>query len=214
MSGRDIFTKPTDGYISRYINRKISMRVTMFIVKHKIPLTPNIVSLISFLMALTSAILFLSGNLILAGVLAQLSSIIDGVDGELARILGLSSPLGAFLDSMLDRIADIAIISAMSIYAYSIQGSSLRLLVTSLAALSGALLVSYMHSKSVEQLGKHPALIGRIRNFASRDMRLFIIFIGSIIGRVYETLLVLAIISYVYVMLKLNEIYIRVKYSF
>ena len=214
MSGKDVFTKPTDGYISRYINRKISMRITMFIVKHNIPLTPNMVSLISFLMALTSALLFLSGNLILAGVLAQLSSIIDGVDGELARILGLSSPLGAFIDSMFDRIADIAIISAMTIYAYSTQGSSLRLLVTSLAALSGALLVSYMHSKSVEQLGKHPALIGRIRNFASRDMRLFIVFIGSIIGRVYETLLVLAVISYVYVMLKLNEVYIRVKYSF
>ena len=214
MSGKDVFTKPTDGYISRYINRKISMRITMFIVKHNIPLTPNMVSLISFLMALTSALLFLSGNLILAGVLAQLSSIIDGVDGELARILGLSSPLGAFIDSMFDRIADIAIISAMTIYAYLTQGSSLRLLVTSLAALSGALLVSYMHSKSVEQLGKHPALIGRIRNFASRDMRLFIVFIGSIIGRVYETLLVLAVISYVYVMLKLNEVYIRVKYSF
>jgi len=45
-----------------------------------------------------------------AGILVQLASIVDGVDGELARARNMASPVGAFLDSLLDRIADAFVI--------------------------------------------------------------------------------------------------------
>ena len=36
----------------------------------------------------------------------QAGSIIDGVDGDLARLTGKGSPFGAFLDAVIDRYAD------------------------------------------------------------------------------------------------------------
>lgn len=90
----EIKGKPTDGPVSKYINRKISIRITRFIIEYNIPLTPNHVSIISFIMALVTLPLYLYGYLIPAGILVQLSSIIDGVDGELARALNMVSRKG------------------------------------------------------------------------------------------------------------------------
>ncbi|MEM2077137.1 MAG: CDP-alcohol phosphatidyltransferase family protein, partial [Sulfolobales archaeon] len=51
----------------------------------------------------------------IGGVVAEISSIVDGVDGELARAKKMESKFGSFLDSMLDRLADILIVASASI---------------------------------------------------------------------------------------------------
>ena len=47
-------------------------------------------------------------------------------------------------------------------------------------------MVSYIHARGEASLQQHPSKIGKIPNFASRDVRLFIIFVGSIIGRLIQ----------------------------
>lgn len=202
--------KSTDGFVSRYINRKISIRITKAIVKYKIPLTPNHVSVISFILGMSSALLYILGMPIPAAIMVQVSSIIDGVDGELARLLSLSSKVGAFLDAMLDRLVDIAVITSLTYYVYESGIVDAKLLIIiSMLALSGDLLVSYLHARGEASLGMHPSSIGVIPNFSSRDVRLFIIFLGSLIGFYFETLLIIAVLSYVYVISKFMDSLLR-----
>ena len=209
--------KSTDGLVSRYINRRISTRITKAIVKYRIPLTPNQVSIISFVLGLISALLYVLGMPIPAAIMVQASSIIDGVDGELARLLGLTSRVGAFLDAILDRFVDIAIIASLTYYVSTLGIIEAKLLVVvSMLALSGDLLVSYIHARGEASLGVHPSRIGIIPNFSSRDVRLFIIFVGTLIGMYIETLIVVATLSYAYVISKFIDSllnYKEVKFS-
>lgn len=195
--------KSVDGPISKYINRKISTRITKYVITHNIPLTPNQVSLIAFFIAVFAAIFYLYNYLWLGGILVQFSSIIDGVDGELARALGKASRKGGYIDTMLDRYADIIILVTLSYIAIAnpVYNRNLTIVVC-LLALSGDLLVSYIHTRGKQDFNIHPSLVGPLNGIASRDVRLFIIFVGSIIGYIVYTLLVIAVITHIYVIIK------------
>lgn len=139
----------------------------------------------------------------------QVSSIIDGVDGELARARRISNPVGAFVDSVLDRLADALIIISLTIIALDKWG--LYGLFTGFAALVGSLMVSYVHSQGTATLRTHVSRMGRIPMYASRDVRLFIIFLGSVIGAHTAALTVVAILSLSYVFLKTLDVYVAWK---
>ncbi len=215
---RAIGGKPTDGPVSRYLNRPISTRITSFIVEKGVPLTPNQVSVLSFSLAVLASLFIVIaawekgvGRLlysIIAGVLVQASSIIDGVDGELARATGRASRLGGFLDAMMDRWADIAVIFSTS-YASLVPASAnpLPVAIAGLAAITGDIMVSYLHARAEASLGVHPALVGRIPPYASRDVRLLVIAIGVALSAFYPTLVFIAILAHSYVVAKTIEIY-------
>lgn len=190
--------KPLDGPVSRYINRKVSMRITGFILRHQVPVTPGQISVLSFLMAAACLPLLYAGHLWIAGILAQLASIIDGVDGELARARGLASRRGGFLDSMLDRYADILVLGGLAAYGYKIH-PGLTALVLALAAVTGDLMVSYLHARSLHDLETHPALESRLGGIAGRDVRIFVVFLGCLAGRPLETLGAVGLLSHAYV---------------
>ncbi len=208
--------KSTDGPISRYINRRISTRITSLIVKHKIPVTPNQVSLISFLLGVLAGFLYLV-NAIIAGILVQISSIIDGVDGELARALNKTSKIGGFIDAILDRITDTAIIIGLTLYIHNLNIiNPLHLILLSMLALSADIMVSYLHARGEASLGVHPLKVGSTPSIASRDVRLFIIFLLSLLGALYPilypiTLVIISILGYLYVTLKSIELYMYYK---
>ena len=205
-------TKATDGIISRYINRRISTRITMFIVKKGIKISPNQMSMVSFIIGMISALIYLLGNPLIAGIAVQVSSIIDGVDGELARVLKKTSKQGAFFDAILDRFVDIIVIVCISMYLISLGVRLELLIISAMLALSGDLMVSYVHARGEASLGIHPVKIGLKLGYASRDVRLFVVFIGSVLEYFVKsillyTLLALAIISYSYVILKMIDVY-------
>lgn len=200
--------KSTDGPISRYLNRKISMRITSFIISRKISLSPNQVSMISFFIALLTFPLYLFKLPALAGILVQLSSIIDGVDGELARALGKSSRKGGFFDTMLDRLSDVVMLFGASLYLW-ISNPSESVFVVSFFAVSGSILVSYLHSEGRRLFNIHPGLFGKIPVIASRDVRLFILFFFSIFDVVFYALLLISFLSYFYVIFKTSELFLR-----
>ncbi len=203
--------KSTDGPISRLINRRVSTRITSVIVKYGVPLTPNQVSIISFLMGVISGYLFATGRPLLAGVLAQLSSIVDGVDGELARATGKASRAGGFLDAILDRYADIAVLTGLILLALQATHGNTLVLILGLAALAGDIMVSYLHARGEASLGTHPVFLGKMPQLASRDVRLFIVFLGGVFARPVETLAVLAVLSNTYVVIKTLECYLEYK---
>lgn len=124
-----------DGFISRYLNRKISTRVSYLLVERT---TPNEVTFITFILGILSALLTLL-SLPVAGMLYQISSILDGVDGELARAQLRESRFGGYMDSILDRYVDGAFLSLL---AYSALKEPIWWLVSFLA-LFGSVMVSY-----------------------------------------------------------------------
>lgn len=159
-------TKESDGYISKYINRKISAKITKKIIKYDF-ITPNIMTFFSFLIGIISSLFFLMGNPVVGGVLSQVCSIVDGCDGEIARLKNLRSPFGQVLDSVLDRYADILIVMGI-LFAYGIEKLSIILF---FFACSGSILFSYVY-----HLTKIRFRIG------GRDTRLFSIMVFSLLS--------------------------------
>ncbi len=124
-----------DGFVSRHLNRKISTEISTLLVERT---SPNAMTAVTFILGLLSAILSLA-NLPLAGILYQVSSILDGVDGEIARAQMRASKLGGYVDSLLDRYVDG---SFLAFLAYSTLREPLWYAVA-LLALLGSVMVSY-----------------------------------------------------------------------
>lgn len=203
--------KSTDGPVSRYINRRISTRITGYILKYDVRVTPTQISILSFLLGLLAAYLYLYGYVLIGGILVQISSIIDGVDGELARARGMVSRKGGFIDTILDRLANIAILTSITLLLIYKLGWSQTVVLAGLAALSADLLVTYLHAVAQKDLGVHPALVGIIPSLASRDVRLFIIFLASILATysynfLLYGLILMAVITYSYIIGKFIEL--------
>jgi len=188
-----------DGFISKHINRKLSEPIARMLARTR--LTPNQATWGAFGIAALSFASFVMGYNILGGILAQLSSIADGIDGSLARLKGMSSAFGSFLDSVLDRYADALIVLGMTLWALSHEGYPLVWLVGFLAIV-GTLSVSYTRA-SVDP--EHRLIFDRgLPSIASRDIRLFLIMLGGISGQVYFCLLAIAILTNLVVFYRLG----------
>ena len=182
--------KKTDGPISRYINRPISTFISKFLVKFNI--TPNQITVFSFLISVVAAFLISQKgylSLALGGILAQLSSIVDGCDGEVARLKFLSSDYGAWLDRVLDRYSDGLLIMALTIHALYYR-FSLTVVVAGFLALLGSFLVSYTAIWYDELIKKKGLKVFRI----GRDLRIFLIFIACLFNVPLFVLVLIAVI--------------------
>jgi len=103
-------------YIDIYLNRPVASLVVRAVFNTRV--TPNGLTYISFFFGLLGAFFFSRGEylyLILGGVCAQLSSIIDGADGMLARAKNMCGDYGANLDLFLDRITDFSLLVGISL---------------------------------------------------------------------------------------------------
>ncbi len=108
--------KPGDGYVSRYLNRPISQWITF----HALKLgwtRPNHATFAAGLIGLAmAACLFFGGvgGLIAGAILFQCASVVDGVDGEMARASVRSSKFGASLDAITDAATNLAFLAGVS----------------------------------------------------------------------------------------------------
>ena len=187
-----------DGFISRHINRKFSLAITRQLAKTS--LTPNQVTVFSFLLCVVAAILFALGLPWAAGLLAQLSSIMDGVDGELARLKWMQSAYGELFDSILDRYADFFLVGGMALWWCLNTEQLVGALVVSLLALSGQPLSMMIKEKFKNLTGRTfiPERDDGLFHYlpANRDGRLFIIMLGGVFNLIPLTLIILAFISH------------------
>lgn len=180
-----------DGPVSRYLNRRFSVPIAGLL--RPTPVTPNQVSAFALAIAVGAATLIALGWNIVGGALIQASSIVDGVDGDLARAKHMASRFGGLFDSVLDRYADAAIAAGMAWYAYQYESWPEPLLVGLLAAV-GFIMVSYSRARIEGAAGRETA--EQLLGFASRDVRLLVLAAGAIAGWAYWTLVVVAAASY------------------
>ena len=76
----------------------------------KIGLTPNIITVIAFILGIGSALAIGMRYSKVALVLLWLSGLLDVLDGSVARLTKSSSPKGAYMDLILDRMVEAAVI--------------------------------------------------------------------------------------------------------
>ena len=184
--------KSEDGIISRHFNRKISLFMTRFLIKT--PVTPNMISLSSFLIIILAALFFLRGDYIsglIGGILAQFSAILDGCDGEIARLKHRPSKFGAFFDTMLDRYSDIVLIAAIGFSKIGLYPLYLVLLFYILAL--PAQIISGLARKEFTLRYNTPPPDNTFFRLTRRDARIFSIFLGALFGLAFEFTLIYSI---------------------
>lgn len=188
-----------DGFVSKHINRRLSEPVAGMLAKTR--LTPNQATWAAFCIAIASCVTFALGLNIIGGIIAQLSSIADGVDGGLARRKNMSTQFGGLLDAVLDRYADALIILGMTLWSFGNETYPIIWIVGFIAAV-GTLTVSYSRARVSRE---YQTLFDRGFAFiASRDIRLFLIMIGGITGQVYFCLILIALLTNVVVFYRLG----------
>jgi phosphatidylglycerophosphate synthase len=146
-------TKPTDRFILKWIKMNLSARITPrlkawpWIAPWHITLTANFLGCLA-------GLVFALGIGWLAGFIAAASQVLDGVDGQHARLTGRVSKNGAFWDSVLDRYADGAMVIGMVMYLIRLPFPlPLGLMIfTGALALVGSNLISYSSARA-ETLG-------------------------------------------------------------
>jgi choline kinase/phosphatidylglycerophosphate synthase/phosphoglycolate phosphatase-like HAD superfamily hydrolase len=194
--------KPDDGLISRTINRRLSGRLLTPLLLRLAPgVSANQLSALAFAVALGAAAAFLLGNPVIGGLVVQLASVLDGCDGEIARLKKEQSRFGGFFDALLDRYADTFLFAAAGDYAWSAGGESVlfgswwnpTVVVVSVLAATGNLLVSYTSAKSVADLDYRYR--GRfIAAGRGRDLRLFVLFLAGVLASLDPSAVVLALL--------------------
>jgi CDP-diacylglycerol--glycerol-3-phosphate 3-phosphatidyltransferase len=142
--------------------------------------TPNALTAAGVSLCLAAAVLvpFESHNQILvywlAAVLFVVGSVLDILDGALARAGGKSTPFGAFLDSTTDRIGEGAMLAAIALV-FARAGNDVAVVVT-VVAVVGSFLVPYTRAKA-EALG----LRGDV-GLGSRAERVVVITAGLVLA--------------------------------
>jgi CDP-L-myo-inositol myo-inositolphosphotransferase len=185
--------KSSDGPVSRYLNRPISLLFSRHLVK--LSITPNQISLFSFLCSLLAAGLFALGGypaLLAGGVLAQFASIIDGCDGEVARLKYQSSDFGGWFDAVLDRYADAFLLFGLTWHLLAAEVSGLVLFVGFMAII-GSFMLSYTADKYDNLMRERINAGGRAGLRMGRDVRVFLIFLGAAANLVLPMLVVIAV---------------------
>ncbi len=178
-----------DGFVSRYLNRKISTKITEVVIDN---LTPMKATFISFFIGLLSSVVALVFPP-LGGIFYQISSILDGIDGEISRASLSTSKFGGWLDSILDRYVDFTFLTALAIH----LSPSLHMLPVVLFAMFGSFMVSYSTERYKGEYGKDIYRTIGLMKFlpGKRDERIFFIMIMTILGYIWEMFIILAIIT-------------------
>ena len=149
-------------------------------------LSPNFWTMVGFVFALVSALVYglgLEFGLIIGGILLLVSGFFDMVDGQVARVTGKTSQKGSYLDSMFDKIAEVAIFLGLLVGGYAEP-------YLVMLAITLSLLVSYARAKS-DALNIKLQGVG----IGERAERLLVIAIIGIIGYMEPAVIIVVVIA-------------------
>jgi phosphatidylglycerophosphate synthase len=152
--------KETEGFMSRHVERRISLALTRRLVWTSV--TPNTLTLACLAIGLAGAPFFLSPapGLQLAGALLfLLHSILDGCDGEIARLKFLESPGGAALDFWGDNTVHVAVFGCMAI-GWSLSARSAWPLAIGALAIASTLLAAFVVAPNIVRPSAGPRSAG------------------------------------------------------
>jgi CDP-diacylglycerol--glycerol-3-phosphate 3-phosphatidyltransferase len=134
-------------------------------------ISPTFFNLLGVALGIGAGVAFATGHLTLGGWGVLLGGAADVFDGRIARARGMANDLGAFLDSTLDRFAEVGAFVGLAVL-FRESAPALALVVT---ALGGSLLVSYARARG-ESLGVSCKL-----GIMQRAERLLLVGVGGLL---------------------------------
>ena len=151
-------------------------------------LSPNFWTVVGLVIALLSALVYglgteIQNGLIIGGILLLVSGFFDMVDGQVARVTGKISKKGSYLDSMFDKISEVAIFLGILVGGYAEP-------YLVMLAITLSLLVSYARAKS-DAINVKLQGVG----IGERAERLLVIAIIGIIGYMEPAVIIVVIIT-------------------
>jgi CDP-diacylglycerol--glycerol-3-phosphate 3-phosphatidyltransferase len=155
----------------------------------KTPLTPNMITLIGFIITIGAGALVVTDYWLAAGIVVLVAGLFDMLDGALARATGKMTKFGAILDSTLDRVSEaILLISLLAVFA---RDGLVTESILSGVALVGALLVSYIRAR-MEGLG-----VECKAGLFTRPERVIILALGLMLSQFNNAMLItLAVLTF------------------
>ncbi len=197
--------KDTEGMMSRLVNRRISLAVTRRLMNRSV--TPNRMTWISMGIGLFGALFFLlpgQGAQVTGASLFLLHSILDGCDGELARLKFLESRAGGIFDYWSDNIVHVAVFACIGI-GWAIHGGDLWAGLLSLLAVAGTLISAWLvfdHTMRGKKAGgplytsvsvkRENSTLVRIADLLSRRDFIYLVLLLALFGKVHWFLIMAA----------------------
>jgi len=109
-------TKPSDRFLLRFMKLYLSAPLSWALVRIAPRFRPALLTLSAAGTGIGAGFAFGLGHAWLGGVLAAAAQVMDGMDGQVARLTQAESSEGAFLDSVLDRYMDFALVFGMLLH--------------------------------------------------------------------------------------------------
>lgn len=168
--------------IGRYLSWPVE-RLAFLLAATGIP--PNVITWSALVLNLWACVFFAAGRFAAAAGLMALAGLGDLLDGPVARRQNRVSKFGGFLESILDRYADLMLFLGLLVYYVRVNRFSYAILAG--VAMAGAVMVSYAKARA-ESLGP-TADVG----FWERPERLVLMIIGALVNQMGLALWILAI---------------------
>ncbi len=153
----------------------------------KLGVSANGATLIGVGLAAAGAVLAGYGEFWIAGILVLLGATFDMLDGGIARRTGTVGPQGALMDSVLDRVSEVAVLLGLVVYYSQPENANQTAVILALVATAGSLLVSYVRARA-EGLGYKGT-----EGFLTRPERVVIMVVLLLVGQPVWALWVLGV---------------------
>ncbi len=192
-------------WLSKY-GRQWTTRPVAFVVDqlHRWGVTPNAVTYTGFAFTIATALVLASGAFVVGGILLLFASLLDLVDGALARATKQSSTFGAFLDSTLDRYSESVTFLALA-YHYSSQPGGQWPIVLVFLTIVGSLMVSYTRARA-EGLA-----IECKEGWMQRPERLALLILGLLTGWMLPVLAIMAFLTNFTAVQRIYQVYHKIQ---
>jgi len=165
--------KDTDGFMAKHVERPISLAISRRLAATRV--TPNQMTLFSVAVGLLGAPFFLASSPIwqtIGALLFLAHSILDGCDGELARLKFQESRWGGILDFWGDNVVHSVIFACMAIGWSAAVGTSWPLLPGAAAVLGTLGSASFVYSRTMRAKRGHGPLYTSVSTAEGRTARL------------------------------------------
>lgn len=190
--------RPGDGWFTRLVDRRVSRALTRLMLPTGV--TPNQVTLGSIAMGIAAGLLFATGDPraeTAAALLFLLSTIVDGCDGEIARLTFQESEFGARLDVIGDNVVHLCLFGGIACGLYR-RAADPRVALLGGALVTGVVLAMAAVYFCFVRRAPTPAQRAFFEAFASREFTYLLVLL-TLVGRLEWFLWAAALGTYVFV---------------
>lgn len=162
----------------------------------RIGIRPNFLTLSGLIVTIFAMLCLISGHFRIGGVLILGAGAFDILDGGVARISGKNNDFGGFLDSIIDRYADLLLLTGLVTYYASID--RVEYVILTCIVMIGTVLIPYTRAKAERYLNK--CNVGLME----RPERIILLSAGGIFDEMPIALIVLGVLTHITVFQRIH----------